>query len=222
MKRKVMFAVAAILIIAGCHEVAPEQAAIIENPTVKGPVVFARLPEVSGDVNVTSKGIKTAAHKNHELLLRDHVRAGSKAKALLLYLDQAKVQLRENAEVEIRSKGLRVRRGSTWFNVVQRGTEFVVDIPGGTLAVLGTSFGVEVAEDGTTNVRLAKGSLQVRTRKGKQPLSPGDSAVIDSYGAVRYTSATSDGVNRGKAKGDLDILDEHKGGMGSGGLESTQ
>ena len=72
---------------------------------------------------MVSRGETVSAHKDHLLFLRDRVETAADGKALLVYLETARVRLKEKTQVEVLSKGLRVKRGDTWFNVVKRDTE---------------------------------------------------------------------------------------------------
>lgn len=108
------------------------------------------------------------------------VRTGPGQYRLLELGDRAVAFVGENAEAERGpgSPALFVRRGSVRLVVKSdRSRPFVVASPAANVAVLGTEFDLDV-QDGTTEVRVVRGEVELANAHGRRRVWPGETARV--------------------------------------------
>lgn len=84
--------------------------------------------------------------------------------------------------VVISPRHVRVDRGKAYFDVTPGRGEFTVEIPGGSVQVLGTSFEVSV-DDNQSKVTVTNGKVKVSNERAFITVNPGQSGTIQSMGA---------------------------------------
>lgn len=133
-----------------------------------------------GKVEVYSNENKAwvPVQRGDSLTVRDKIRTGSKGEADLRVPDQIAIRVKENSEIEVQAprffeRSLRYRlhllRGIILGSTEEKfeGEQLDISTPTLVAAVRGTMFQVEVQpESGDSSVRVLKGSVKVRSRKG--------------------------------------------------------
>lgn len=98
----------------------------------------------------------------------------------LLLAEDSAVQLAANDVVKL-------RRGEIWTTVRENSGFFQVQTQFGDVTVHGTTFGVTTTDSGM-EVRLARGSVQVRTPTSTAMLAPGDAVTVSVDGTIQRIS----------------------------------
>lgn len=106
--------------------------------------------------------------------------------------------IKPGSEVEIYSNKLLIRRGSNYFDVTKKGTEFMVITPTCAVGVRGTRFEVSVAADKTTDTYLFEGVVETRNGSEIAYLVPGQKMTAKT-GESKLEQSSFDVYNR-KAK----------------------
>ncbi len=187
-RRKVIAFVVAALLIGGV--VASLLMWLLPQPAY---ATSTTLSILSGEVQVQKVGSSTwaTAEDNMVLEVGDRVKTGPDSYALLTFFEGSTMELEPNSEVVIEeltttqegSTVLRLKQqvGRTWNRVeklVDPASRYEVDTPTGVAVARDTLFDVEVAADGTTNVRVIKDKVTVTAQQQEVTVEEGNETVV--------------------------------------------
>ena len=116
------------------------------------------------EIQAGGKGAWTAVRRGtRDASEGDHIRTGPNSSLHIVTDDGARIALGPNTEVVLREpdrpRGWRVTLGRVWATITG-GKRLEVRAPGAIAAAEGTTFQVDVAEDGTTVLTVVEGTVQ--------------------------------------------------------------
>jgi hypothetical protein len=117
------------------------------------------------------------------------------------------------------TQGISVFVGSVWLEIMKRQvgmTSFEVETPSATIAVRGTSFGVWVGEDGTTQVWVESGLVEVFNDAGSVMVGPGKSAFVRKGEGPRPDGVPGRGAGQDKEHPGKGVKDDGGKGKSNG------
>lgn len=159
----------------------------------------AAIAAYTGTVVVESAetGDVQSAEETSSVNAGDAVRTGDESSVVISFPDESKTLMAPRTELSVVKMSLNQQRdeqvvilqqdsGRTQ-NFVQPlrsiGSRFEIRTPVATVSVRGTSFTVDVEEDGTTRVSVAEGRVQVAAQGITVTLDPGEGTVVEAGGA---------------------------------------
>lgn len=148
---------------------------------------------------------------NTTLESKDFIKTGEKSIAVLKFLDNSTLRIRENTIVQVfadkRERGLikntKIDVGKMRFDVEKQREEdeFIITTPTAVATIRGTSGLVEVLEDGSTFLYVDEGSVNVRSLLGAREsgtVNAGFYSSISTDGRFNISTATSTQSNEFK------------------------
>lgn len=201
---------------------------------------LARLSELSGDVQVLSKGQGQwhPAHDAEDLSVGDSVRTGAKASALLLRQDGTTVELMPFAQVTLESEeGFMLAAGRLWSHFAKAvGLPFFVRTPNATALIRGTTLAVAYEAE-RSHVVVYEGLVEVRGGGEAKEYVPGGFRIdVDRQGRLeRLERAEARELDEGRLfrmrrgleghspdrKGPREVRQEHPEGRSEAHIERT-
>lgn len=95
-----------------------------------------------------------------------------------------RIEVEGPARLQVRATDrLSLEEGRAHFTIARRTTPMVVDVPAGTVTVMGTRFALEAGRD-LTRIQLHEGRLELRPRSGPPRIIAGAASVVMSPGGV--------------------------------------
>lgn len=134
----------------------------------------------------------------------DEVRTGNRSLALLKFLDNSLLRVRENSIVTIYgskedsklNKNTLIQQGKVGFDVTkQEGEEFKFTTPTGVASIRGTSGFFDVPVDGSMLIFVKNGLVEVESRRGSKAsgsVGAGQVARINTNGELMIEQASDD------------------------------
>jgi tetratricopeptide (TPR) repeat protein len=160
-----------------------------------------KLVNLQGSVAVATAGSQPGqpAKLNQDLFVGDAVQTGPDSKAAILCVDESQIKLNENtlmvlnnvapsarlgyAEIspakagKIPSSLYKLVHGELWLRNNKEKFPFAVETPAVTAAIRGTEFNLRVAPDGTSNLILLNGNVQLTNDYGQVLLNAGEEGM---------------------------------------------
>jgi len=147
---------------------------LVLNPGVVEATATAELVDISGVVEVKQGETWTTAESNMELYESDSVRTGENSSASIVIFKGSIIRLDSNTEVTLteiiqqeegNSVTIDQEFGRTWSTVqgISGIDDYEVQTPTAVASVRGTSFDVNVSENGTTIIGVIRGIVNVST-----------------------------------------------------------
>lgn len=122
----------------------------------------------------------------------ERVRTGADGRVGLHYANGVRIEVGSNSEFVVQRCRLDRRRhvqrsrfrlnlGQVWIRLrgaLEPGSKFEVETPTIVAAVRGTIFGLQVAHDGTTELQVYRGEVEIDGAEGSQGIASGDCATV--------------------------------------------
>ena len=146
------------------------------------------LVEKEGKVEISRKGSTawTAAQLNEKVQVGDRLRTGLRSRAALRWSELSVLRVAELTSMEIQSPEgastkpqLELRSGATYFFSREKPTEVQFRTPVASGAIRGTEFNLAVAENGSTELALLDGEVDLSNAQGAATLKSGEQARVE-------------------------------------------
>jgi len=158
---------------------------------------------LSGAVEVQAAGAKgwVAAHPNQILHWGDQLQTGKNSRATLRLSDLSVLRIYELTTMEMKppaktkaNEVIDVKSGATYFFNRDKPQETQFQTPSASGAIRGTEFNLVVREDGSTELSLLDGEVELTNAQGSVQLQSGEQATVEMGRAPRKT-ALIDAIN---------------------------
>jgi tetratricopeptide (TPR) repeat protein len=153
--------------------------------------------EKEGKVEVARKGTAAwaPAQLNESLHPGDRIRTGGRSRAALRWSELSVARVAELTTLLIQPPAkptdkpqLEIRSGAAYFFSREKPTEVQFHTPVASGAIRGTEFNLKVAEDGTTEVALLDGAMDLSNDQGKATLASGELGTVKPGTAPQKTA----------------------------------
>jgi Flp pilus assembly protein TadD len=157
----------------------------------------AVLLTLSGAVEVAPAGTTNFApgHPGQTLRLGDQVRSGPASRASIRLSDKSVLRLYELTTLEIKppqqadhNDVIDVKSGATYFFNRDKPQETQFQTPSASGAIRGTEFNLVVKEDGTTELTLLDGQVDLTNEQGSVQLKSGEQGTVEKGQKPRKTA----------------------------------
>lgn len=151
--------------------------------------IDAKLEVIEGLVRLTHLGSNAdLVTEATQLRAGDVIETTSDGKAAIAYSDGTRMKIKENTQVEVQARSVRIFKGKTWYKFTKRGTEFRIETPSMVAGIKGTEFEVNVTEK-DSSVSVFEGAVQVRgNASGNVLLTEGMSVTSNLDGNLSKTT----------------------------------
>jgi len=150
-----------------------------------------------GKVDAAAKGTAnwTAVTTNQALNTGDRLRTGLRSRATIRWSDLSVVRVNELTTMEIQPPAkagnkaeLDLKSGAAYFFSREKPSEIQFRTPVASGAIRGTEFNIRVAEDGSLELALLDGEVDVANAQGSVTLKSGEQANVEPGKAPRKTA----------------------------------
>jgi hypothetical protein len=169
---------------------------IVVAQTVVVVEMLAVVDERAGTVQVVRGGDSRPAEIGTLARAGERIRTGAGARVGLHWADGSRVELGPDSEFVIqrcrlnkakhtRRSSFRLNLGEIWIRVrgsLEPGSKFEVETPTIVAAVRGTMFNVKVASDGTTQLQVYRGEVEISRSGATRDVQSGGCAVVGRRG----------------------------------------
>ncbi|HET7776773.1 MAG TPA: FecR family protein, partial [Azospira sp.] len=135
----------------------------------------------SGDFKAADKSDWQRVSVKQPLFHGDFVRTGDLSQMALLFSDNTQLRLNQNSQLQIKSVGdsqgaqtvVKLNAGRAWSQIKPQtgggsgGVRVNMETPSATMSIRGTDWEVEVAPDGTTQLVVLSGTVEIGNAQGQ-------------------------------------------------------
>ena len=145
------------------------------------------LVERQGKVEIARKGSAdwSLANTNEVLQVGDRLRTGLRARATLRWSELAVIRVKELTSMEIQPPAkdgakpeMELKSGATYFFSREKPEDIQFRTPVASGAIRGTEFNLAVAEDGSTELALLNGAVDLANAQGSATLASGEQGTV--------------------------------------------
>ncbi len=150
--------------------------------------------EKVGTLNISSKTVFVKQNKKvpftrvsgkSDLHNGTTIKTGINGTAFVKYPDIAEININKNTIVRFGKSVIHMTIGRASYKFIKKGHKFSVKLPVAIIGVLGTEFDIEVKKDRSCSVKMKKGIISLKTRKGKIKVEKNNIAFISPDGDVK-------------------------------------
>ncbi|WP_109040648.1 FecR domain-containing protein [Azospira sp. I13] len=146
----------------------------------------------NGDVKAVDKPDWQKASIKQPLFHGDFVRTGDLSQMALLFTDNTQLRLNQNSQLQIKSAGdaqggqtaVKLNAGRAWSQIKPQtgggggGARVSMETPSATMSIRGTDWEVEVAPDGTTQLVVLSGTVEIGNAQGQLAVGANEAALV--------------------------------------------
>ena len=145
------------------------------------------LVERQGKVEIARKGSAdwTLARPDDVLQVGDRIRTGLRARATLRWSELAVIRVKELTSMEIQPPAkdgakpeMELKSGATYFFSREKPEDIQFRTPVASGAIRGTEFNLAVADDGSTELSLLNGAVDLANAQGSTTLASGEQGTV--------------------------------------------
>lgn len=160
---------------------------LIHNSAAAAETNSCQLVESQGKVEIARKGSTDwmPAAVDELLEVGDRLRTGLRARATLRWSELAVIRVKELTSLEIQPPAkdgakpeMELKSGATYFFSREKPDSIQIRTPVASGAIRGTEFNLAVAADGSTELALLNGAVELRNAQGTTALASGEQGVV--------------------------------------------